>query len=166
MWIKSMYDEIEPLALNRMTDDSKEAFDNIDPIDDFWDFSIHSDGYYASETRVFEAEQLLTVDDIVDSIINYSDWEKCGRPNIRLLACKSGRYSDGIAARLADILEVKVKAPMLDVYAVPYIDSNDELRYHPVVTDLNPSCLAEYELDYITNKEFQAKLWKIFPEED
>lgn len=86
----------------------------VKPIDGYFDVGIHSDGrrflYTDADDKV---EYEVDVASLADWIRRLPGYE--GGP-IRLLACDSGRFSNGAAKELADELGVVVSAPDKSVY--------------------------------------------------
>lgn len=96
---------------------------------------------------------MYSADDVANLIYGHTNWN--GEP-IRVLACSAGRYNNGFAAQLADIMEVKVLAPILDLWVNAY-------TYELLVCDADP---AGFDPDYaLFNPDVQAKLWQSFPKE-
>ena len=94
-------------------DELRERLGEIAPLPDCQDYGIHSDGYsftplQGKSGRTVEVEEL--------AIWIRSDKDFDPTKPIRLLACSSGKYDDGAAARLAEILGVEVIAPEGDLY--------------------------------------------------
>lgn len=98
--------------LNRSTDLYK-YMEKVKPIEGYEDVAIHSDGISFSYRDADDKKETdVSVAEFAEFIRENPNWEK---GPIRLLACSAGRYPEGAAQQLADILGVDVLAPNVDI---------------------------------------------------
>ena len=84
---------------------------NAGPVCDQRSTGLHCDGYRFSRLEGLEAN--IVAEDVAEWIRVDPRYD-CGK--IRLLACSAGKYDDGAAQEISDILGVEVLAPTEDLY--------------------------------------------------
>lgn len=84
-------------------DENLEDADKVRPEPGWYTVDMHGTPY-----SVVIGADTLTAEDLAALMVADPNWH--GEP-IRLLACETGRYADGFADQLSDVLGVKVKAP-------------------------------------------------------
>lgn len=128
-----------PVFLNRMDALHRNA-SLIQPENGFEDIVMHSTPLYFVNKNADGKENNISPEDFAE-VIKTMYGEKI--PNIRLIACSSEALDNGAAQILADILNVKVKAPI-----------------GPVVVDFFGNMYVE---DAITQQEINKEnAWKVF----
>lgn len=126
--------------------------ETVEPIDGFEDVVIHSDGLlFAWKDLNAETwqEGEIEISAVAFARMLKDDPNYHGG-NIRLIACGAGRYDNGAAQMLADLLDVDVFAPIEDAL----VDKHGKI----IVADEELDDIPEYKLD----EEFQKSLWKVF----
>lgn len=128
-----------PVFLNRMDALHRNA-SLIQPENGFEDIVMHSTPLYFVNKNADGKENNISPEDFAEVIKTMYGGKI---PNIRLIACSSGALDNGAAQILADILNVKVKAPI-----------------GPVVVDFFGNMYVE---DVITQQEINKEdAWKVF----
>lgn len=93
-------------------DEIRERVAKIPKKPGYQDYAIHSDGYVFTPLQG-KSGRTVTVEELAVWI--RSDKEFDGGP-VRLLSCWAGRYDDGAAQQLADLLGTEVLAPEGELY--------------------------------------------------
>lgn len=112
---KEKKDDLIAASYNFMSkgDELYERMQKIEPEEGFSDYAIHSDG--RSFDRINDPKSTLPLSpvDIVNWIKSDPSYEGGA---VRLLACSAGRYPDGVAKQVADLLGATVRAPTKDLF--------------------------------------------------
>ena len=156
--------EYTSLSLNIMdcNDDSFWDFENMPPESGYWDFIAHCDGRFCSPEISF-SKAVLSAEEVIDLIENYSDWQEQGCQDIRLLACYAGQHSDGIAYEIHKALNVTVKAPRLSIWRNPIWNEGSYMRPY-IITDADPNMMELGLLKKLTNINNPNDGWQYFPD--
>lgn len=128
-----------PVFLNRMDVLYRNA-SKVEKEDGFEDIVMHSTSLYFVNRNADGKEYSISPKEFAQII---KTMYKGDIPNLRLIACSSGALKNGVAQKLADILNVKIKAPV-----------------GPVVIDFHGNMYVENPVTQETIKDEYA--WKVF----